>query len=200
MGLRRALLILPLIASVTVASEFRARMDLQKFVDDPAALNTLKIEYLRGDNNIAIFVYGTGKIVRQTLPHPFTSLVPTCQARLDQARVRTIVQALISHHFFDLPQKSYIYMTADDDSVKDLNVHCIILDDGRVNARRDFAYGTFNGKREEVPSDFVAMEKLVQQLADDVIGIKPCTLAPRIQLSPTPPRVPLPPSHAQRQN
>jgi len=66
---------------------------------------------------------------------------------------------MIQVHFFDLPQKSFPYATASDDMEdleKELQRHSIALDDGITHAQRDFAAGTYIGKKESIPQEFAA--------------------------------------------
>ena len=145
---RMALSIL-LVVTASSSSELAERIDLEKMLNDSAALDKLLIEYQPGGNSL-LFIYGTGRVVTQAHPQIGPSeLVPTCVGKIDQAKVRGLVQEMINHHFFDLPPNEYYFYTASDegdDFWRALKLHSITIDDGHSRASRQFADDIYQDK------------------------------------------------------
>jgi hypothetical protein len=92
-------------------------------------------------------------------------------------RVRDVIRLMIQVRFFDLPQRSFVYATASDDMEdfeKELQRHSIALDDGTIRAQRDFAAGTYMGRKESIPQEFAAVETALQQLMKETFKDMPC--------------------------
>jgi hypothetical protein len=170
---------LVLLTATANTSQFRDSLDLAQYLDDSAALNKLIIRYDDSTSKL-LFVYGDGRVVRQTsMPG---DLVPTCKGRVEQDRIRLLVGGFISNRFFDLPQKSYLVIVAADNPWKEMKLHSITFDDGTAHAKREFAYGTYGGKTEPVPWEFSKSEEMLVQLEREAIRRQPCQVAPRIEL------------------
>ena len=173
------------------ASQLGDRIDLERVLRDPAAMNALVILY-KPNMEDSLYVYGNGRVVFQSHAVQMSDeLVPTCKGKLQLSQVRELVEAIHEHHFFDLPQRSYYFMTASDDADdfwKALKLHTIVLDDGETRAQRSFAEGMYQGVREPIPPDFAAIEVLLQKIRSDDIG-GACHIAPGIKLPELSPRV-----------
>jgi len=179
---------LPLVIAMSAAvqcSDMVSRLDLKRLLNDPAALSKLIIRYQSSRNKV-LFVYGTGRVVRQTTsPHVSDSLVPTCSGRISQEAVRDLVQLMIGRHFFDLPIRSYWFATAsdgEDDYWDVVKLHSIIIDDGASRARRDFGAGVYMEQQESIPEAFAAVEARLLEIEKSGIEDKPCRVAPGIRL------------------
>jgi hypothetical protein len=126
-------------------------------------------------------VYGSGKLIAQNYPGLSFSkqygVFPTCKAVLSPEKVRDVLRLMIQVRFFDLPQKSFVYAFASDDIedlAKEWQMHSIALDDGTIHAQRDFAAGTYMGKRESIPQEFAAVETALQRLMKETFKDTPC--------------------------
>jgi hypothetical protein len=167
-------------------SEIVERLDLERFLTDPTALAKLVIEYEPGDST-TVFVYGNGRLVKQARPLISDALVPTCSGKISQEEVKDLIRSFISHQFFDLPTRSYAYMTVNDDSDdfwKALKLHSITIDDGKTRASRQFAEGIYEGRKEPIPMDFTAIEDALRSIEHEATEGKPCRLSPGIKLPP----------------
>lgn len=174
-----------LVATVLGESELAERLDLKRLLTDSAALDQLVIEYQPSDNTV-VFVYGTGRVVKQARPQVGSyELVPTCTGRVGQDEVQGLVQALISRRFFDLPLRSYYFMTASDDGDdfwRALKLHSITIDDGQTRASRQFADGIYQDKKQTIPADFAAIEEILIRMGKSATSGKPRHMAPGISL------------------
>jgi hypothetical protein len=162
-------------------SEFSPSIDLKKYLNDPAQMNKLVIQYRDSTQNV-LFIYGTGRVVRQTDPLTSADLVPTCEGKVGQDRIRELLQRLISTRFFDLPAKSFLVFNGTAEDWKEMRLHTIVFDDGSRRAQRSFAYGTYDGKSEPVPNTFSDSEKLLQQLEAEAIPPGHCHFAAKLDL------------------
>ncbi|MFL6439522.1 MAG: hypothetical protein ACJ71Q_18260 [Terriglobales bacterium] len=163
-----------------VRSEWQDRIELSHFLNDDAALNALTISYWPTYRQV-VYVYGSGKLIAQSYPGLSFSkeygVFPTCKAVLSPEKVRDVLRVMIQVHFFDLPQRSFVYAVASDDMEdfeKEWRRHSIALDDGTTHAQRDFADGTYMGKRESIPQKFAAVETTLQRLMKETFKDTPC--------------------------
>jgi hypothetical protein len=182
--------ILILIGVLTLSPDivWRSRLDLQSFLSDPAKFEKLTIWYttqqagLERPPSQIFFVYGTGRLVLQSFPRQKIALplVPTCTAKADPDRVRDLIHLMIDSHFFDLPERKFIF-TADDDDI--LEEHAIWIDSGGERAYRGFGVGRYHGKNETIPAEFKVFENALIQLRDSTFkgSEKPCHMAPLIK-------------------
>ena len=171
------------------SSRFGESLDLNRLIRNETALKKLLIEYDRYGFP-SLFVYGDGRVVSQSNSQP-GDLLPTCTGRVPQERIKQLLQGFVEHHFFDLPERSFVVIVASDDPWAQMKLHAIIFDDDVTRAQRTFAYGTYGTNREPIPMDFSESEKLLQALEDEAIGVKPCGIGPRIELpkaDPAPPK------------
>jgi hypothetical protein len=182
-----------LFAIGAATSQYRNSLDLSQYLRDPISLSRLVIEY-EDSSARALFIYGNGKVIRQTNSQLSGDLLPTCKGMVGQDRIKQLLQGFLDHHFFQLPQRSDLVLLANDE---DMRLHSIIIDDGTAQAQRTFAYGTYNGKTEPIPTDFSESEKLLQELEREAISARPCGLSPRISL-PKADLVPTRPSKQQK--
>lgn len=92
-------------------------------------------------------------------------------------KVRDVIRLMTQVRFFDLPQRSFVFAFASDDYddlEKEWQRHSIALDDGSIHAQRDFAAGTYMGKKESIPQEFAAVETALQQLMKETFKDMPC--------------------------
>jgi len=183
-----------LLVPMAGGSELVDHFDLHQLLTDPAKLENLIIEYDTPDH-VSMFLYGTGSVAKQVRP-PLTSslLVPTCRGKVERDAVKEVVAALMAYHFFELPSRQFWYATASDDEAdfwQEVQLHTITLDDGTHQSTRAFAAGKFMDKKETIPSDFAAVEVILQRIGKSATEGKPCRVAPAVKLPPsTEPKVP----------
>jgi hypothetical protein len=108
--------------------------------------------------------------------------IPTCRAKVSQDVVKDLVRLIIQRHFFELPEKQFIFLYAAQGDEK-LELHTITIDDGLAKASRTFGVGKFAGKEETIPPDFSAIEDELKRLKDSAFPPdgKPCHFAPAIK-------------------
>ncbi len=179
----RIAIVLLLLRSGGSSSTFQNSLELSAYLANAEALNRLVIQY-NDSTSRALFVFGTGRVVRQAYPAFSGEVVPTCVGKVQQDRVRKLVKDFAELRFFELPQKSYPFLIVSDDPAKDLQLHSIVFDDGTTQARRDFAFGSYGGKTEPVPGAFVAAEKLLLELESEAISPRPCGMAQKLRVAP----------------
>jgi len=175
-------MIVVLVVSVCSASssEWKDRIELSHFLTNDAALSTLTIAY-RPTYRQVLYVYGSGKLIGQIYPGLNFSkqygIFPTCKATISPEKVHDVIRLMIKVRFFDLPQRSFVFAEASDDMEdfeKELQMHSIALDDGITHAQRDFASGTYLGKKESIPQEFATVETALQQLMKENFKDVPC--------------------------
>jgi hypothetical protein len=182
--------ILILIGVLTLSPDivWRSRLDLQSFLSDPAEFEKVTIWYRtqqagfgRPPNQI-FFVYGSGRVVLQSFPHQQIALplVPTCTANVDPDRVRDLIHLMIDRHFFDLPERNFIYTANDNGTFEE---HAIWIDSVRGRSCRAFGVGRYQGKNETIPAEFKVFENALIQLSESTFkgSEKPCHMAPVIK-------------------
>lgn len=183
--MRVLLAFLLVILSQTVESE-RHAFDLEPLLKDRAALQKLTIMYLppiRMGWSQVFVVRGDGSLILQAHPDrpmPVTD-IPTCRANIGQDAVKNLVRLIIQRHFFDLPERQFIFVDAAQ-GTGELELHTIAIDDGLGKTRRTFGVGKFAGKEETIPSDFSAIEDELKRLRDSAFPPKgkTCHFAPAI--------------------
>jgi hypothetical protein len=182
----RLILTLLLIFLLQAAEPLRHQLDLERLLRDPVALQKLKILYEPPvhESYQTFVVYGDGSLVWQSYPNRPMSLteVPTCRNKVSPDQVKNLVRLIIQKHFFDLPEKRFIFVTAAKGK-EELELHTIAIDDGVGKAIRTFGAGEYAGKEESIPPDFSSIEKELKQLKDSAFppAGKPCHLAPAIK-------------------
>jgi hypothetical protein len=165
----------------------RHSLDLEPLLQDPETLQRLTVVYLDGLVHKGwihrFFVRGDGSLVLQAYPERPLAVtdIPTCRAQVGQEVVRDLVRLIIKRHFFELPERLFLFVYAAQAS-EELELHTIVIDDGQANTRRTFGIGKFDGKKETIPADFLAIEDEMKRLRDSVFppGAKPCHFAPAI--------------------
>lgn len=183
----RVLLALLLIILPQAVESERHQFDLEPLLNDPVALQKLKVIYsppTRKGWRQVFFVRGDGSLILQAYPDrpmPVTD-IPTCRANVSQDAVKDLVRLIIQTHFFDLPEKQFIFVYAAQGK-EELELHTITIDDGLAKTRRTFGIGNFAGREEKIPSDFSAVEDELQRLRDSAFPPdgKPCHLARAIK-------------------
>lgn len=182
---RRTIAVL-LMSTVLFAAtnDWKQRLNLERLLQDPDALNALVIAYTSFDNKLALFIFGNGKIVTQPTVAT-TELVPTCTADISDQQVRTLVQLFIAKRFFDLPRKDFIMLNASQDDWALLHLHSISITDDEGTAGRTFGTGYFNGEKQALPENFAALRDALLQLRNSAFQgrdpNKPCRFEPRIK-------------------
>jgi hypothetical protein len=165
----------------------RHQLDLEPMLQDPAALEKLTIMYQppahRGWSQV-FFVRGDGSVILQARPdRPMANTdVPTCRAKVSQDMVKDLVRLIIQRHFFELPEKQFIFIYAAQ-SNEELELHTIAIDDGHGKVSKTFGIGKFGDKEETIPPDFSSIEDELKRLRDFAFPAegKPCHLAPAIK-------------------
>jgi hypothetical protein len=182
----RLIFTLLLVLLPQTAEPLRHQLDLEPLLRDPAALQKLKILYEPPSHEgyQAFFVYGDGSLVWQAHPKrpmPLTE-VPTCRSKVSPDKVKNLVHLIIQKHFFDLPEKRFIFVYAAQGK-EELELHTIAIDDGDGKAVRTFGLGRYAGKEESIPPDFSSIEEELKQLKDSAFppSEKTCHFAPAIK-------------------
>ena len=163
------------------------RLDLEPLLQDLVALQRLTAVYLPPSQKGWIqlfFVRGDGSLILQAHPDrpmAFTD-IPTCRAKVGQDVVKNLVQLIIQRHFFELPEKHFIFLYATQGN-EELELHTITVADGLAKTSRTFGVGKFAGKEEKIPPDFSAIEDELKRLKNSAFPPdgKPCHFAPAIK-------------------
>jgi len=165
----------------------RHRLDLEPLLRDPVALQKLTVVYLPPSHKgwfQQFFVRGDGSLILQSHPDRPMALtdIPTCRARVSQEVVRDLLRLIIQRHFFDLPERQFIFLYAAQGDEK-LELHTIMVNDGQAKTSRTFGIGEFAGKEEKIPADFAAVEDELKRLKDSAFPPdgKPCHFAPAVK-------------------
>jgi hypothetical protein len=183
----RAVLVLLVFVLPQILEPQRHSLDLEPLLQDPETLQRLTVVYVDGLVHKGwthrFFVRGDGSLILQTFPQRPLAVtdIPTCRAQVGQEVVRDLVRLIIKRHFFELPERLFLFVYAA--QVNDeLELHTIVIDDGQANTRRTFGVGKFDGKNDPIPADFLAIEDEMKRLRDSVFppGAKPCHFAPAI--------------------
>lgn len=168
--------------STAASSEWRKRIELTRLLSDSGALDKLVIIY-RPTYRQTLFVFGTGKIVLQTYPPNFFSqnaaILPTCTANKSQSEIRDVIHTMILSHFFDLPEKSFVYTGDQNNEIefeKEVKQQSIVVDDGANRAYRDFAGGKYQGMNEQIPAAFDDVENALRRLAGSDLNGAACPM------------------------
>jgi hypothetical protein len=160
-------------------------LDLEPLLQDPQALRRLTVVYLDGIVHKGwihrFFVRGDGSLILQAFPERPLAVtnIPTCRAQVSQEVSKDLVRLIIKRHFFELPERLFLFVYAAQVN-EELELHTIVIDDGQVKTRRTFGAGMFDGEKETIPADFLAIEHEMRRLRDSVFppGAKPCHFAP----------------------
>ena len=164
------------------------RLDLEPWLQDLVALQRLTAVYLPPSQKGWIqlfFVRGDGSLILQGHPDRPMAIadILTCRAKVSQDVVKDLVQLIIQRHFFELPEKQFIFIYAGQSDEK-LELHTITINDGLEKTSRTFGIGKYAGKEEEkIPPDFSAIEDQLKRLKDSAFppNGKPCHFAPAIK-------------------
>jgi len=191
----RLALLFSLISLLAVGADTdrRSRINLQRLLEDPVALQKLKLDW-EYPPNADLYLYGNGKVILQAYlvvsddpDNPFvmkdrSGIVPTCRANVGAEDLKKLIRVMISSRFFDLPEKNYVYMTAAYGKPK-LELHTIRVGDGAAQAERTFGVGEYQGQRESLPPEFVAVEDALRGMRDSAFppSQRPCGVAPAIR-------------------
>src|SRR6266481_2401853 len=146
------------------------RLDLEPLLQDPVVLQRLMVVYQPPVHKGWIqlfFVRGDGSLILQAHPNRPMAIteIPTCKAKVSQDVVKNLVQLIIQRHFFELPEKQFIFQDAAQDNEK-LELRTITINDGLGRTSRTFGVGKFAGKEERIPPDFSAIESEIKELKD----------------------------------
>lgn len=132
--------------------------------------------------NAALYVYGDGRLRLQVYPvvsddpdDPFvmrnrSGFVPTCEAKINIDEIKSLVDLMIERHFFDLPEKGYVYSTVARKRRK-LELYTIAVDNGSQKANRTLGIGEYQGRNESQPTDFAAIEEALVKMRDSAFHI-----------------------------
>jgi len=90
---------------------------------------------------------------------------------------------MVDIQFLDLPRMSYIMMDGD---WQRLQLHGIMVKDAEGSALRSSSAGEYDGRPQEIPERFAAIEKAILELKSrSVSKATPCTVAPSLWSSRT---------------
>jgi hypothetical protein len=163
---------------------WKHQLDLESMMHDAESLKKLTIMY---DSPLQqgfelLFIRGDGSLILQRYPgRPMaTTDLPTCKETVGQERVKKLVSLIVSRHFWELPEKHFMFVNFGP-SHEELAVHRIFISEGTEKAGRVFAVGTYAGRQESIPDDFAMIEQQLKQLAQSAFAGKPCHLAPAVQ-------------------
>ena len=98
-------------------------------------------------------------------PTTLSGFVPTCQAKINIDEIKSLVDLMIERHFFDLPEKGYVYSTVAQQRRK-LELYTIAVDNGTHKASRTFGTGEYQGRNESLPTDFAAIDDALAKMRD----------------------------------
>jgi hypothetical protein len=127
-----------------------------------------------------LYVYGDGRVVWQVSSPGHKA--PTCRDTIPPDKVNDLIHSIIDNHFFELPEKRFVYEIISQNSMADSQIHSIAIDDGVGKAIREFGIGLFAGKQESIPPGFSSIEKELNNLraaAFPPSALK-CDLGPKI--------------------
>lgn len=165
----------------------RHALDIGPMLQDPAALHRLTVVYLPPTHAGWVqrfFARGDGSLILQAYPDRPMAVtdIPTCRAEVSQDVVKDLVRLIIKKHFFELPEKHFIFVYAAQGDEK-LEFHTITIDDGLAKTSRTFGVGKYAGEEETIPADFSAIEDELKRLKDSAFPAngKPCHFAPAIK-------------------
>jgi len=165
----------------------RHQLDLEPLLHDAAALQKLTIMYTPPAQKAwhqAFFVRGDGSLTLQAYPNRPMSMtdIPTCREKVSLEKVKDLVRLIIQKHFFDLPEKLFISVSAAQGE-EELKLRTIAIDDGTGKTSRSFGAGKWAGKDESILPDFASIEEQLKQLRDSAFppGEKTCHFAPIIK-------------------
>jgi hypothetical protein len=166
------------------AQPFKQQIDLEPMLRDTKTLQKLRIVYdLPTPHGFQLlFVYGDGSLILQAYPgRPMAKKeVPTCRGRVDEDKVKEVVTLLLTRHFWELPEMHFLFLGGGPNR-GELELHSIFVSNGIEKAVREFGVGTYAGKKEEIPEDFVAIELYLRKLSESTFSNKPCQLAPAVE-------------------
>src|SRR2546429_5813188 len=95
----------------------RHSLDREPLLQAPAALQRLTVVYQPPIHKGWVqlfFVRGDGSLILQAHPDrpmPVTD-IPTCRAKVSQDVVKNLVRLIIQRHFFELPERQFIFIYA----------------------------------------------------------------------------------------
>ncbi len=163
---------------------YRHQIDLEPMLRDTKALQKLSIMYDSPTQHgfQVLFVDGDGSLILQAYPsRPMAkNEIPTCRGRIDEDKVKEVVTLLATRHFWELQEKSFLFIGGGPNH-GELELHRIVISNGIEKAVRVFGVGTYAGKKEEIPDDFVAIELYLRKLSESTFSNKPCQLAPAVE-------------------
>ena len=95
----------------------RHSLDLEPLLQDPAALQRLTVVYQSPIHKGWVqlfFVRGDGSLILQAHPDRPMAVtdIPTCRSKVSQDVVKNLVRLIIQIHFFELPEKQFIFIYA----------------------------------------------------------------------------------------
>lgn len=160
---------------------YKHRLELEPMLQDAEALRMLTVLYQPPAHHgfQLFFVRGDGSLIVQGYPQrPIaTTDIPTCRNKVSQDKVKELVSLLVNRHFWDLPEKRFLFLGGMP-RAGELELHQLSIDNGAAKASRIFGVGTFADKKETIPDDFAAIEEQLIQLRDFTLSNKPCHFAP----------------------
>jgi hypothetical protein len=158
--------ILAVVVALQVASTFphERTPNLRQVLTNNAALSSVEVLY-RVEGQV-IAVRGDGAVLKQSTRQQLP-LLPTCKGTIALVDVRHLLETMLAAQFFDLPQKSYLLLNED---WQTLQMHSISIKAAGGSAKRDFSAGEYGGKLQEVPDNFARVEKVITELQSKAIS------------------------------
>jgi hypothetical protein len=160
--------------------------DLEPMLQNDEALRRLLIVYwppAQKGWQQAFFVRGDGSVVKQATPERPMAVtdIPTCTEQIGSEKVKALVRLIIQKHFFELPERHFIFIYAAQMN-EELEMHTIGISDGQAKAPRSFGIGKYAGKDEVIPPEFAAIEAELKQIRDSAFPPhgKDCHFSPPI--------------------
>ncbi len=155
---------------------------LARMLTDAASLKDVRIYY--EELHDSFFVYGDGRLVLQKWPPDGiigdgVVFVPTCRSTASQQEIETLVQLMVHRHFLELPQKGFPSYSGAAEGFPWL-LHIIEISPRTTQDVWVFETGEWNGRRESIPPDFVAVEENLRKLKTAMTGT-PCPNGPEIK-------------------
>ena len=127
----RVVFVLLLLVLPQILEPERHSLDLEPLLQDPEALQRLTVVYLddivRNGWMHRFLVRGDGAFPERPLA---VTDIPTCRAQAGQEVSKDLVRLIIKRHFFDLPEKLFLFVYTAQVN-QELELHTIVIDDSQ---------------------------------------------------------------------
>ena len=168
---------------------YKQQLDLVLMLRDTQKLQKLSIMYDSPTPHgfRLLFVRGDGSLILQSYPgRPMaTNDVPTCEGKVDQDKVKELVSLIIGKHFWDLPEKRFLFINGPP-SHAEFELHRIFISNGIERAVRDFGVGPMRGNRNRFQMTLLLLSCTFRNLQNLLSRISLATLRQRWSSDPHP--------------